>query len=132
MRPSDIAAQRLVHPSLVTRQVAYLEDARYVEVTRSPHDRRSCLVALTPAGQREMARLQEVGLDRFARFVAEWEPEDVQMLAALLEKLTASMAAVARRERAVGGEGTPAPGGRGDGRDAGGPGSHERTPRRRP
>jgi hypothetical protein len=57
-----------------------------------------------------MRRLQQVGLDRFALFVADWEPGEVQTLAALLEKLRTSMAAVAEREQSpVGRERNGAP-----------------------
>ena len=99
IRPSDLADQQLVHPSLVTRQVRELEDAGYVRVTEDPTDGRSWLVTLTPAGWSEMRRLQQVGLDRFALFVADWEPGEVRALAALLEKLRTSMAAVGEREQ---------------------------------
>jgi DNA-binding MarR family transcriptional regulator len=98
MRPSDIASQRSVHRSLVTRQLRELEDAGYVQFAGDPDDGRSWLVALTAAGREEMRRLQDVGLERFAMFVADWEPVEVQQLAALLEKLTSSMADVASRE----------------------------------
>jgi len=95
IRPSDIADLQLVHPSLVTRQVRELEDAGLARVTQDPQDGRSWLVRLTPAGQQEMGRLQQVGLDRFALFVAGWEPGEVQALTALLGKLTTSMDDVA-------------------------------------
>src|ERR1700689_3035994 len=87
IRPSEIADLQHVHPSLVTRQVRDLEDKGYAQVTADPADGRSCLVTLTPAGADEMARLRQVGVDRFATFVAGWEPEEVRTLTALLEKL---------------------------------------------
>jgi DNA-binding MarR family transcriptional regulator len=99
IRPSDIADRQLVHPSLITRQVQELENADYVHVARDPSDARSWLVTLTPAGMAEMQRLQEVGLDRFALFVADWQPGEVRELAGLLEKLRVSMAAAGERER---------------------------------
>jgi len=99
IRPSDIADLQLVHPSLITRQVRELEEAGYARVTGDPADGRSWLVALTPAGQDEMRRLQQVGLDRFAMFVADWEPAEVRALTALLDKLRTSMAAVGQREQ---------------------------------
>jgi DNA-binding MarR family transcriptional regulator len=99
IRPSDIADLQLVHPSLVSRQVRELESADYVHVARDPSDARSWLVTLTAAGMAEMQRLQEVGLDRFSMFVADWEPGEVRELAGLLEKLRASMAAAGERER---------------------------------
>jgi DNA-binding MarR family transcriptional regulator len=98
MRPSEIAGQRSVHRSLVTRQLRELEDAGYVLFAGDPDDGRAWRVALTPAGREEMRRLQEVGLARFAKFVADWEPAEVQQLAALLAKLTSSMAVVTGQE----------------------------------
>lgn len=70
----------------------------YVRVEADPSDRRSRLVRVTRAGKKEMARLQKVGIDRFALFVADWPPEQVRTLTMLLEKLEASKAAVAARE----------------------------------
>jgi DNA-binding MarR family transcriptional regulator len=98
MRPSDIATQRFVHPSLVTRQLRDLEDAGYLQFAADPDDGRSLLVTLTPAGRAEMLRLQDVGLDRFSVFVADWEAGEVRHLAGLLDKLTTSMASVADQE----------------------------------
>jgi DNA-binding MarR family transcriptional regulator len=98
-RPSAIAVQQEVHPSLVTRQVRELEDAGHVHVTADPADGRSCLVTLTPAGADELKRLTQIGLDRFALFVADWQPGDVQMLTALLDKLRNSIAAVNAQEQ---------------------------------
>lgn len=98
-RPSEIAALLQVHPSLVTRQLQELEDAGYVEVTTNPADARSFLARLTRAGSAEQQRLRQIGLDRFALFVADWKPEEVRTLASLLEKLEHSKAAVAIREQ---------------------------------
>ena len=99
IRPSEIAEVQDVHPSLVTRQVRELEDAGNLQVTADPADGRSCLVTLTPAGADELQRLTQVGLDRFALFVADWQPSDVRMLTALLNKLRNSIAAVAAQEQ---------------------------------
>jgi DNA-binding MarR family transcriptional regulator len=99
IRPSEIAAAQDVHPSQVTRQVRELERLGLVQVTADAADGRSCRVALTPAGSGELQALTEEGLDRFGLFVAGWEPEEVRMLTALLQKLEASKAAVAARQR---------------------------------
>jgi DNA-binding MarR family transcriptional regulator len=98
-RPSEIAARQQVHQSLVTRQIREMEDAGFVAVTANPADGRSCLVELTPAGARELARLTKIGLERFALFVSDWEPDDVRTLTSLLEKLRESMASVSAHER---------------------------------
>ncbi len=82
----------------MTRQVQELEDSGYVEVRIDPADARCLRVSLTRSGAREQQRLVQVGLDRFASFVADWEPDDVRTLTALLEKLERSKAAVAASE----------------------------------
>ncbi len=99
IRPSQIAEALQVHPSLITRQVRDLEAGGYVEVTANPGDHRSCLIGLTPAGADHMIRLQQAGLERFAKFVADWDPAEVRTLTSLLRKLEASKAAVAVAER---------------------------------
>ena len=59
-------------------------------------------MTLTPAGADEMARLRQAGVDRFATFVADWEPEEVRTLTALLEKLQSSKTATANQQRRPG------------------------------
>jgi DNA-binding MarR family transcriptional regulator len=99
VRPSEIAAGQHVHQSLVTRQIRELEDAGLVTVAGNPADGRSYLVSLTPAGIDELQRLTSIGLRRFATFVSDWDPEQVQLLTHLLEKLQTSMASVGANER---------------------------------
>ena len=99
IRPSGIASAQDVHPSQVTRQVRELENLGLVQVTADTADKRSCRVTLTAAGTDELQSLTEQGLDRFASFVADWEPEEVRMLTSLLKKLEESKAAVAARQR---------------------------------
>ena len=100
LRPSEIAERQRVHRSLVTRQLQELEGMGYVQTEADPVDARSRLVSLTPAGVAQLVDLEQVGIERFATFVADWQPEEVRALTALLEKLEASKAAVAARERA--------------------------------
>ncbi|MGA8681726.1 MAG: MarR family winged helix-turn-helix transcriptional regulator [Acidimicrobiales bacterium] len=103
IRPSDIADLQEVHPSLITRQVRELEEAGFVNVAADLADARSCRVTLSAAGANELRRLRQVGLDRFALFVADWEPQEVRTLTALLEKLERSKAATsASGQRATG------------------------------
>lgn len=98
-RPSEIAERQQVAASHVTRQVRELEEQGYVTVEEDPTDRRAWLVSLSPAGIAETRRLERVGLDRFALFVADWGDAEVRQLTALLEKFEKSKAAVAERER---------------------------------
>jgi DNA-binding MarR family transcriptional regulator len=103
VRPSEIAASQHVHQSLVTRQIRELEDAGRVSVTGDPTDGRSYLVRLTPAGAAELERLTRIGLQRFALFVSDWDPKQVQLLTQLLDKLQLSMMSVAAKERPLSG-----------------------------
>jgi DNA-binding MarR family transcriptional regulator len=103
IRPSEIASAQDVHPSQVTRQVRELERLGLVQITADASDGRSCRVTLTPAGAEELEALTEEGLSRFNLFVADWEAEEVRMLTSLLQKLEASKAAVAARQRAPSG-----------------------------
>lgn len=99
VRPSEMAAELGVHQSSITRQVQALERAGQVELTMDPDDRRSYFVSLTPDGRRELERLNEIGLGRFAKFVAGWDPEDVRALTRLLVKFEESKNKVARGEQ---------------------------------
>lgn len=98
VRPSELSVELGVHQSSVTRQVQALEAEGQVSVAADPQDGRSCVISLTPAGRKEVARLTEVGLDRFSAFVADWDPAEVRELARLLSKLTAGQVEVAARE----------------------------------
>lgn len=98
-RPSEIAERQGVHPSLITRQLKELEELGYVKVAQDPADGRAWLVSLTGRGKAEVRKLQRTGIDRFASFVADWDPAEVRALTALLEKLERSKAAVSQRER---------------------------------
>jgi DNA-binding MarR family transcriptional regulator len=88
--PKAISEEVGFHPSSITRQIQALEDDGHVKVTADPADGRSCQVKLTAAGQTELERLREIGLQRFTSFVAKWEPDEVRTLTQLLLKLEQS------------------------------------------
>jgi DNA-binding MarR family transcriptional regulator len=98
-----LAVELGVHQSTITRQIRSLEDAGQVTVLADPDDGRSCTIALTEAGKNEVLRLTQIGLDRFALFVADWDAEEVRTFTRLLVKLEQSKANVASRERRPGG-----------------------------
>ncbi len=99
IHPSEIAIELGVHQSTITRQVQSLEGAGQVSVIADPADGRSCTISLTEAGKEEVHRLTQIGLDRFALFVADWDAEEVQALTRLLVKLEQSKADVSSREQ---------------------------------
>jgi DNA-binding MarR family transcriptional regulator len=99
IRPSEIASAQDVHPSQVTRQIRELEGIGFVQVIADQEDKRSCRITLTKAGANELKHLTEVGLNRFASFVADWDRDEVRMLTSLLQKLEASKMAIAARHQ---------------------------------
>ncbi|MGD0904075.1 MAG: MarR family transcriptional regulator [Terracidiphilus sp.] len=103
VNPSEIAAELDLNQSSITRKVRTLEDAGHVAVVANQQDRRSCRITLTSKGQDELKRLTEIGLGRFAKFVENWDAEEVRSLARLLSKLEQSKGEVAQHEKHPGG-----------------------------
>jgi DNA-binding MarR family transcriptional regulator len=75
-----------------TERARELEDAGHVQVAADPADGHSCLVTLTPAGARRAAADGPGRPGPVRLFVADWQPGDVRMLTALLDKLRNSIA----------------------------------------
>ncbi len=94
IRPTAIATKLGVHQSTITRHVRSLEEAGQVAVIGDVNDRRSCTITLTEAGRAEVDRLTQIGLERFAMFVADWEADEVRTLTRLLVKFEESKAKV--------------------------------------
>jgi len=74
--------------SNVSYNVKKLSDAGYLVAERSPHDRRSIRVRLTPKGRNLRNRLSEM-LDRHVEMLAESpiKPQDLQSAVATLQQL---------------------------------------------
>ncbi len=100
LHPSEIASELGLHQSTITRHVQSLSDKGLVLLKSDPDDGRSCTIELTDSGQKELQRLQEIGLDRFSKFVAVWDAEEVRTFTRLLSKLEETKAAVDRQEHA--------------------------------
>jgi len=102
VRPTELAKELEVFQSTITRQVQVLENDGDVTVSASPNDLRSCLIQLTDSGQEKLHSLTSFGLERFSKFVADWDAEEVRTFTHLLRKFEQSKAAVAQREGAQG------------------------------
>jgi DNA-binding MarR family transcriptional regulator len=100
--PTSISEELGLHPSSVTRQIQALEQDGHVKIKADPADGRSCRVSLTASGKVEIERLKQVGLERFASFVAKWDAEEVRTFTRLLTKLELSKAAVNAAENQSG------------------------------
>jgi DNA-binding MarR family transcriptional regulator len=90
LTPSDLAARERVQRPTVTRVVCRLEEAELVTRTADPADRRSALVAITPAG-RALLAASRTRKDAFlSERLEALAPEDratLERAAALLEGL---------------------------------------------
>jgi DNA-binding MarR family transcriptional regulator len=98
VRPSELAEELGVNQSSITRQIQGLEDEGDVIVSADPKDQRACIIRLTDPGQTKMHELTQIGIERFSKFVSDWDAEEVRMLTRLLLKLEQSKTKVAARE----------------------------------
>jgi DNA-binding MarR family transcriptional regulator len=90
LTPSELAARERIQRPTVTRIVAGLEEEGLVQRTRDPQDRRSSLVALSPAGRELLARgrtRKDAYLARRLRELDADERATLQRAAAILERL---------------------------------------------
>jgi DNA-binding MarR family transcriptional regulator len=83
--------------SVVSRQVAYLEQQGAVERRANPDDRRSSLVSITPQGRALFDALVQVHTDLMDEATADWTPEELATLTGLLERLKNGLSRRARR-----------------------------------
>lgn len=87
LRLGELAARERIGKSSVTRLVAKLEDAGFVERVVDPDDRRSSRVATTPLGDRLVARTNELADAYLTRQLAQLAPEDRAAIDAALPAL---------------------------------------------
>ncbi|MEU1594121.1 MarR family winged helix-turn-helix transcriptional regulator [Streptomyces sp. NPDC005708] len=73
--------------SVVSRQVGHLEQQALVVRRTNPEDRRSSLVSITPQGRSLVEALLQFHTDLIAAATADWTPEELTTLTALLERL---------------------------------------------
>jgi DNA-binding MarR family transcriptional regulator len=92
-RPTQVADELRVHPSSVTRHAQALHQAGKLAIRPDPADGRASILVPTPAGRADLWELYERGVDAFARAVADWEPNDVRLLAAGVSRLIAAIEA---------------------------------------
>src|SRR6185437_4507374 len=71
-RISDLADQRLVDSSVISRQVTQLERLGLVTRRRAPEDGRVALLSVTPEGERVIERLRSQQVDVMADALAGW------------------------------------------------------------
>jgi DNA-binding MarR family transcriptional regulator len=90
LTPSELAARERIQRPTATRVIARLEAAGLVDRTRDPDDRRSSVVALTPAGRELLARVRtrkDAYLSRRLRDLDADERATLDRAAAILERV---------------------------------------------
>ncbi len=87
----DVATALAVDASTASRLVDAAVAAGYVSRQTSPRDRRRSVLRLTADGAALLAEATTVRTALLAELIAGWPPEDVAMLAALLERLAGTV-----------------------------------------
>ncbi|WP_175410556.1 MarR family transcriptional regulator [Streptomyces sp. TRM64462] len=90
MRTSRLAELLGIDMSVTSRHVAHVVERGWVERTPDPHDGRSRILRLTPAGKDLLDDLGRRAADLLADRLAEWTDEEVGQLIVLLIRLRAS------------------------------------------
>lgn len=92
-RVSAIADELRLDLSTVSRQVAALERAGFVERSRDPLDSRASLVELTAIGQQTIDAVRSARTAAMARRLPDWDESDLARLATLLSRFTRDLRA---------------------------------------
>lgn len=100
VRVSAVAEDLHVDVSVASRQLAALEVDGHVERTSDPGDGRSCLLAITPAGEQTLSAAHERMVGAFSATVADWTVSDLATLTALLARLRGDYARSVSEARA--------------------------------
>ena len=90
LTPSELAGRERVQRPTATRVIARLEERGLVDRTQDPADRRSFVVALTPAGRELLARVRtrkDAYLSRRLRDLDADERATLDRAAAILERV---------------------------------------------
>jgi DNA-binding MarR family transcriptional regulator len=87
LRSTDLAARVGVDVSVVSRQLAVLERAGYVERHPDPRDGRASLLRLTRAGGDALEAARCLRSEWALSALARWDEAEAQLLADLLDRL---------------------------------------------
>jgi len=98
IRINDLAALVHCNQSVVSRQISGLEKRGLVQRRPDPRDARAILIALTDVGREELQDSLHDHLALGERALKEWDDEDVEAMAASLEKLSAQFRRVIRAD----------------------------------
>lgn len=92
-RGSDLAAHFGVGRATVSRQLARLEELGLISRRVDPHDTRGQLISLTPEGEKRFNAARTARVEALGHALENWSPADIQRLADLLHRYSASFSA---------------------------------------
>ncbi|MDR7302105.1 MarR family winged helix-turn-helix transcriptional regulator [Haloactinomyces albus] len=84
-RASELAQHRIVDASVVSRQVAQLEQAGLITRRSAPDDRRVSLLSATPEGKQAFAELEREKEEWLSHALRNWSDSEVRRLTDLLQ-----------------------------------------------
>ncbi|MER6916562.1 MarR family winged helix-turn-helix transcriptional regulator [Streptomyces sp. NPDC000594] len=87
LRTGGVAELLAVDTSVSSRHVAHVVERGWVERAPDPHDRRSRILRLTPAGREMLAELHRRTTDLFARNLHDWTDDEIGRLISMLARL---------------------------------------------
>ncbi|MGA5699052.1 MarR family winged helix-turn-helix transcriptional regulator [Peterkaempfera bronchialis] len=92
MRVVELAEHLCLDMSVVSRQLAHIEQLGLAVRRPNPTDGRSCLVSPTDAGREVVAEVSRTHVRQLADATATWDRADLDALAALLGRLRQELA----------------------------------------
>ncbi|MBF9072355.1 MarR family winged helix-turn-helix transcriptional regulator [Streptacidiphilus fuscans] len=90
MRTGELSERLGVDMSVTSRHVAYLAEQGWIERRPDPHDKRSRLLSLTPAGEAVLGEASSLIAEALADFLHDWADDEVTQLATLMARLRES------------------------------------------
>jgi DNA-binding MarR family transcriptional regulator len=91
LRCSALALRAGIDGSVASRQVAALERAGYVRRRPDPLDGRASLLQITPRGREALSTSRDLRSTWTGTALADWDDDDAQRLADLIDRLLADL-----------------------------------------
>ncbi|WP_158879435.1 MarR family winged helix-turn-helix transcriptional regulator [Amycolatopsis anabasis] len=96
-RPSELAKRRMVDVSVISRQIAQLTAAGFIDRRPAPEDGRAALIRVSERGERELLRWRELQTEFLRKALHNWDESEVhaltERLAAMNDDLRAALGA---------------------------------------